>query len=441
MKLRTLALVGICTTYLLSCTNEKIIKLPLLEKNGYGPFQSSMGGVSPYPEDENNPWRKTQLKASGIPNTWMDVKVGDIDTDIYQTVYQNYFLGNISEERFIELQKAWNWIPDSINLSQKPLKSKIAFAFGKDSIGMLKMIVDANNNLDLSDDKVFTPIEVDPNNNLPNDSLALNNTVEVTFERFVNNKITQVKAPLLITYMSQFNMFMSNFAQYATAKFNGEEIAIRSNNFTNLSYKNPSIVKIDNSLKEGDKSANEKVVEINEYIEIKDNIYKNLGVNKNENVLVLERVDLPKKQLFSTQLGYKAYNFSGNDFKTEAPISLDELKGKYVFLDFWATWCGPCIQEIPNLNGLYEQIDRSKFEIISIVGDSTAESLDKMIEKHSILWPQIVSNNINRIKEEYGIKGYPTTFLLNPDGVIIAKNLRGKELETEVDSLIQNASR
>jgi thiol-disulfide isomerase/thioredoxin len=436
MKIRTLALAGICTTFLLSCTNEKIIKLPLLEIKGYGPFQSAMGGVSPYPEDENNPWRVTQLKVSGIPNTWMDAKVGDIDTDIYQTVYQNYFLGNISEERFIELQNAWNWKPDSINLSQKPLKSKIAFAFGKDSIGMLKMIVDANNNLDLSDDKVFTPIEVDPNNNLPNDSLALSNTIEVAFERFLNNKITKVKAPLLITHMSQFNMFMSNFAQYATAKLNGEEIAIRSDNFTNLSYKNPSIVNIDNSLKEKDKIGNENVVEINEYIEIKDNIYKNLGVNKNENVLVLERVELPKQQLFSTQVGFNAYDFFGDDFKTGAPISLDDLKGKYVFLDFWATWCGPCIQEIPNLNGLYEKMDSSKFEIISIVGDSTSESLDKMIEKHSILWPQVLSNDINRIKEEYGIKGYPTTFLLNPDGVIIAKNLRGKELENKVTNLI-----
>jgi hypothetical protein len=81
-------------------------------------------------------------------------------------------------------------------------------------------------------------------------------------------------------------------------------------------------------------------------------------------------------------------------------------------------------------------MDRSKFEIISIVGDSTSESLDKMIEKHSILWPQVVSNDINRIKEEYGIKGYPTTFLLNPDGVIIAKNIRGQELENKVLNLM-----
>lgn len=436
MKLGTLVFAGICATYLLSCTNGKIIKLPLSEKNGYGPFQSSMGGVSPYPEEGNNPWRETQLKISGIPKTWTDAKVGDIDTDIYQTVYQNYFMGNISEERYRELQKVWNWTPDSINLSKKPVKSKIAFAFGKDSIGALKMVIDSNNNLDLSDDKVFAPMEVDPSNNLPNDSLALSNTIEVVFERFLNNKITEVRAPLLITHMGQFNMFMSNFAQYATTKLNGGEIAVRSDNFTNLSYKNPSIVKIDNSIGEIDKSGNEKVVEINEYIEVEGNIYKNLGVNKNENVLVLERVDLPKNQLFSTQIGYNAYDFSGKDFKTEAPISLDDLKGKYVLLDFWATWCGPCIQEIPNLNVLYGKTDRSKFEIISIVGDSSAESLDKMIVKHAILWPQVVSNDINRIKEKYGIKGYPTTFLLNPEGVIIAKNLRGKELESKVTDLM-----
>ncbi|MBD1263172.1 TlpA family protein disulfide reductase [Maribacter polysiphoniae] len=418
------------------CSNEKIFKLPITFQEGYGPFDSAMVGISPYSDNENDPWKKTHLKTSGIPKNWTDVKIGDVDTDIYQSVYQNYYLGNITKERYEELQKTWGWEPDSINLSKKPIKSKIAFVFGKDSVGELQMIVDANNNHDFSDDDIFKPTEVNPKRNINNDSLVKSSAIKVSFEQFSNDKIIQVSAPLLIVHMKQYNIFLSNFAQYATARFQGEEIAISSNNFTNLSYDKVGIIKVGDLSEKGDKADFQSLIAKNEFLEIENGIYKNLGVKKNENVLVLEKMDLPKSKLPSTQIGFKAYDFSGDDFKTKTPITLDSLKGKYVFLDFWATWCGPCIQEMPNLTDLYENIDKSKFEIIGIVGDSPVEDLEKMIIKHSISWPQIISNDSNKIKETYGIGGYPTTFLLNPNGIIVAKNLRGKELEKKVTDLM-----
>ena len=82
---------------------------------------------------------------------------GDIETNTYQTEYQNYLVGNISRKRYESLQKILNWIPDTLNLSKEHLKCKIAFAYGKDASGKTKMVVDANNNLDLSDDVIFTP--------------------------------------------------------------------------------------------------------------------------------------------------------------------------------------------------------------------------------------------------------------------------------------------
>ena len=436
MKFRTILLLSTYLVFITSCSNEKTIKLPITFHDGYGPFESSMGGLSPYSNNDNDPWKKTHLKTSGIPKDWTDVKIGDINTDIYQSAYQNYHQGNITKERFKELKKTWNWEPDSINLSKKTIKCKIAWVQGKDSLGELKMIVDANNNYDFSDDEIFKPIEVNPQEKINTDSLIKNNAIKVSFERFLNDKIIEVNAPLLIVQMKQYNMFLFNFAQYATTKLNGEEIAINSNNFIDLSYNNLGIVKTSNLIKTGEKADYQNVVAKNEYIEIEKNIYKNIGVDKNENVLVLEKMDLQKKELSSTQIGFKAFNFSGNDFKSKAPISLESLKGKYVFLDFWATWCGPCLKEIPNLNDLYKNIDKSKFEIISIVGDSPTEDLEKMTQKHSISWPQIISNDSNKIKETYGINGYPTTFLLNPEGVIIAKNLRGKELKERVIDLI-----
>jgi len=88
------------------------------------------------------------------------------------------------------------------------------------------------------------------------------------------------------------------------------------------------------------------------------------------------------------------------------------------------------------LKELYKKTDREKFEIIGIVGDSPSNSLRDIIERDSITWIQILSTDSNKIKETYGIHEYPTTFLVNPEGIIVAKNLRGKELEEEVLDLI-----
>lgn len=436
MKFQTLTLIAICIIILLSCSNQTTIELPLSQQNGYGYFNTVLGGISPYSEDENNPWEKTYLSVIGAPKNWTEIKYGDIDTDIYQSVYQNYLLGNITNERYEELQKSWDWKPDTLNLSKEPLKCKIAFAYGKDSSGVVNMIVDANNNLDFSDDESFIPFNYSPREKINKDSVALSKAINISFERLKDNKKQLVTAPLFIAHMSQYNMFMCNFPQYSVAEFDGEKILVCSDGFTNLSYKNPSIVLINDSLKDGDKINPEKLTAKNEFIEIKGKLYKNIGVNTNSNTLILEKLTLPKSELNSTQVGFKSFSFEGNDFITESQISSEQLKGKYVLLDFWAVWCGPCRQEIPNLKDLYKKTDREKFEIIGIVGDSPSKALKEMIEKDSIGWTQILSTDSNKIKETFGIHGYPTTFLVNPEGIIVAKNLRGKELEEKVLGLI-----
>lgn len=430
-------LLSICLCSITGCEKDYTLKLPITYQKGFGPFESSGGGSIPlYNNDKNNPWKKTFLKVSGVPKNWTDVKVGDINSDIYQYVYQNYHLGNISKEWYDELKIMWNWEPDTLNLSKEPIKCRAAFAIGIDSIGNAMVVVDANNNYDFSDDQPFIPIEF--KSNLDWDSLANNEAMNVTFERLLNNKKIQFKAPLIITTLNQDHYLLCNFAQYGTAKLDNHLISIHSTKFRDLSYKNVGITS--NQSINGKKIDFQKVVFNNEYLEIGNDLYKNLGVNKNEDVLLLEKMDLSKNQLRSTQIGNKPFDFSEKQFKKQNMISLDSLRGKYVLLDFWDTWCGPCIKEIPNLKTLYNKTDKSKFEIIGIVGDNRIQVLEQFANKHGITWPQIIDDS-NKIKGKYGVIAYPTTFLIDPEGKIIAKDLRGKELETKIDSLINKASR
>jgi thiol-disulfide isomerase/thioredoxin len=332
------------------------------------------------------------------------------------------------------LQKEGNWIPDTVNLSQAPLKTKIAYAYGKDEEGNFKIAVDVNNNYDLSDDKPFFPIDRNSFSNSSNkDSLAQAHSINVSFEVFAHNKIVSMSVPLFIYSSGGGSMFMNNFSQYRTIRYKGEEIAVFSSDFTDLSYNDIGVALI-SDLKVGEKVKKENIYRKNEYIEIKDEVYKILGVNINKNTLVLEKNDLPKSKLFTTQVGYKPYPFQGEDFTTKAAISLEDYKGKYVFLDFWAEWCAPCIAEFPYLKELYSKTDRTKFEIIGIAGQSTPDGIQRLIEQHELTWSQILSDDIIKM---YGVTNFPTTILLDTEGFVVAKNLKGEKLEEKILSLIK----
>ena len=420
MKSKKITFFVLLSVLFLSCSQYKIVELPLTPQKGYGPFCSVLMTLPPYWGNE----------ISHFPEGLTDMKHGDIDANSCQTIYQNYLLGTITKE---DLQAHLTF--DTLNLSKTPIKTKIAFAYGKDSDGVLKIAVDANNNLDLSDDELFIPIEMNSYDELKKDSIAQVHAVNVSLETFVHDKIVPVTVPLLIEYYSPLNLFASSFSQYMTTQYKGKKIAVSS--FTCLSYNDIELAFMPKDWRNREKLEKKDIYRKNEYIEIKEKKYKVLGVNTNKNTLVLEKINLPKTQLFSTQIGYRAYPFEGEDLTTNSNISLENFKGKFVLLDFWAEWCGPCIKEFPHLKELYAKTDRAKFEIIGIAGSSSSDGIKKLIDKHELPWIQILSDDTNKIVETYGVMSFPTTILIDTEGVIIAKNLRGDELVEQVLSLIE----
>ena len=109
-------------------------------------------------------------------------------------------------------------------------------------------------------------------------------------------------------------------------------------------------------------------------------------------------------------------------------------KGKYVLIDFWASWCGPCRHEMPNVKAAYEKYASKGFEVISISTDRKLKPWRAAIEELGMNWTQLLDVDAGDV---YGIYAIPRTFLVDPTGIVIDRNLRGEKLEEALSKLFE----
>ncbi len=143
-------------------------------------------------------------------------------------------------------------------------------------------------------------------------------------------------------------------------------------------------------------------------------------------------------QMRGTMIGYTALNFSQADANGKM-VKLTDFKGKYVLLDFWASWCGPCRAENPNVVNAYNKYKEKGFTILGVSFDQNKEKWLQAVAADNLAWTHVcdLKGWGNDAAKLYGVSSIPQNYLLDKNGKILAKNLRGAELEAKLEEIFK----
>ena len=147
--------------------------------------------------------------------------------------------------------------------------------------------------------------------------------------------------------------------------------------------------------------------------------------------------------------GLKRLNLVGSAPNIQGPVfgggKIDwaKYKGKVVLIDFWATWCGPCLRELPNVKNVYEKYHDKGFDVVGISLDEDKDALTAFLEKEKLPWKTLFDEDPAKhgfegvkLAQEFGIDAIPATFLVDQQGKIVSISARGQQLQSQLQKLL-----
>lgn len=355
-----------------------------------------------------------------------------------QFYYQNYRSGALSKKRFLEFYKTHQLeLKDTLSLSTNAINTLISVIIAQDSTGKDVFMVDANHNSDLSDD-VIRP--------LPEDSYNTNMqelTSRISIASFFDHQVKEESVLVVIMKPSGHtegqSLLTFSFPEFRYSRFSyGGKKYLLCTDVIGLPRK-PMFLLPD--LPSFSAAPREARIDPNQFLTLGDDHFMYLRAEGNGIRLILQKSKSNHTNLAnvqpSAQAGHPAPEIKGTNLEDGKAISLSALKGKYVFIDFWSTTCGPCIADFPALVKLYNSYDKKKIEFVGMADERDKGKVKELLDSYQIKWPTLISNTETTFFKGYNVSSYPTSFLIAPDGKIAKLDLRSKELKNVLDELLK----
>ena len=355
-----------------------------------------------------------------------------------QFYYQNYKSGALSKKSFLELYKTHQLeLNDTISLSTDAINTFISVITAQDSAGKEVFMVDANHNGDLSDD-VIRPLPAD---NYMSNIQEL--TSRISIAAFFDHQVKEESVLVVIMkpggHTEGQSLLTFSFPEFRYSRFSyGGKKYLLCTDVIGLPGK-PMFLLPD--LPSFSAAPREARIDPNQFLTLGDDHFMYLRAEGNGSRLILQKsklnhTDLAKAEP-SAQAGHPAPEIKGTNLEDGKAISLSALKGKYVFIDFWSTTCGPCIADFPALVKLYSSYDKKKIEFVGMADERDKGKVKELLESYQIKWPTLISSTETTFFKGYNVSSYPTSFLIAPDGKIVKLDLRSKELKNVLDELLK----
>lgn len=302
-----------------------------------------------------------------------------------------------------------------MELPNNPIKCFVYVIRGRDAKGKAAVMVDTNNDLDFSDETPFYPKTAYKEKYSSIGTYQEQEKTYFTYQAFEEGRVVAKRIPIVIKRMpaepkgNDF-WYYSPLHARTTLNVNGEsyEIALPGGaSVPSFEYASMVVLEKDST----------HIYEYPELIQKGDLItvggllnkleYRNKGVSLFHNALELEGSDVDEQE-YSLQAGHPFEPFTAKEFQTGEAIALADYQDKYVFIDFWGTWCKGCVQELPELQRIYGGVDKQRVEFISIAGGNQSPGqLEKFLKKRPLAWPQIISDNKNKLMKPTKSRVFP----------------------------------
>ncbi|HEY6902032.1 MAG TPA: TlpA disulfide reductase family protein [Puia sp.] len=424
--MKKIQLLTILSGHLL-CFAQGDLQIVLKDREGYGPFRP--GELTTLP-------MKKRPEARNIPGSILEYTIRQIDFQPYNSEFKEYASKGMTREVFLSQF-------DKINktlLTEKAYRHTFNVLLGKTTDKKIIVIIDVNNNLKFDDDKQY----IFPVLTQKEEELATGHPTSVVlpFEFYDGKAVIERPAKIIINPYKR-GLQVTLLDSIENRFFLASSIPSYKEGRCMLLNK-PYNVYLCNQYRSQDySSANSRLLlspeseppameiqgnipfEQDDIINIEGNQYRFSSVSLFGDTITLKYIGYnqrPEGFLENMYVpGFKARTIYGEDF------DLSRFRDKYILLDFWGTWCVPCIKSLPEIKALHEKFKDKNFVLVSVANDRDIDKVKMFVEKNEMSWVNVFQDEMaghhdSELLKKLKISQYPTMILIDPNGKIVCRD-------------------